>query len=103
MFALLGFQPHPAPTLDPPPNSGGAESAKTPNLVTKGLFGMRTITHWSPTTTTLAGSGIRLYEPMRPRFLDSLGVGNSAVTTHYPRLSSGGGLPSRRVPTDAQL
>jgi len=30
VFALLGFQPHPAPALDPPPNSGGAESAKTP-------------------------------------------------------------------------
>ncbi|MDE0261418.1 MAG: IS1634 family transposase [Bryobacterales bacterium] len=29
VFELLGFQPHPAPPLGPPPNSGGAESAKT--------------------------------------------------------------------------
>lgn len=30
VFELLGFQPHPAPALSPPPDSGGAASAKPP-------------------------------------------------------------------------
>ena len=37
-----------------------------------------------------------------PRLLDSLGNGNFAVTTYDLKLSSVSGLPSFRVPTDAQ-